>query len=145
VGALVAELPADQVETFTTFGYEYGMAFQVVDDILDLVATTEQLGKPSGNDLVEGVYTLPVIHTLDGSDGDELRNILGTPLDDDQRESARTIVRRGDAIDEATATARAYVANATAALDALGPDPVTDGLQATARYLIERIEIIDAL
>ena len=42
----------------------YGMAFQIVDDILDVVATDEQLGKPAGHDLVEGVYTLPVLRAL---------------------------------------------------------------------------------
>ena len=40
------------------------MAFQLIDDVLDLVATDEELGKPAGNDLVEGVYTLPVIRAL---------------------------------------------------------------------------------
>ena len=43
----------------------YGMAFQIVDDMLDVVATDEQLGKPAGHDLVEGVYTLPVLRALD--------------------------------------------------------------------------------
>ena len=40
------------------------MVFQIVDDVLDLIATDEQLGKPAGHDLVEGVYTLPVIEAL---------------------------------------------------------------------------------
>ena len=56
--------PAPQIDALTDFGHSYGMAFQIVDDILDVVATDEQLGKPAGHDLVEGVYTLPVLRVL---------------------------------------------------------------------------------
>ena len=71
------------------------MAFQIVDDILDVVATDEQLGKPSGNDLVEGVYTLPVIRTLaDDADG-ELAGLLGRPLDDAEQARAKEPRARG--------------------------------------------------
>src|SRR4051794_9634745 len=48
IGSIVAELPREEVEALTAFGHAYGMAFQVVDDILDLVASDEQLGKPAG-------------------------------------------------------------------------------------------------
>src|SRR5690606_5084195 len=95
VGGLVAGLPRDRIETLTTFGLHYGMAFQVVDDVLDLVATSEELGKPSGNDLVEGVYTLPVLCTLDASGGERLRALLGKPLSDGEREDARSVVLAG--------------------------------------------------
>jgi hypothetical protein len=50
--------PTTDIDALTDFGHAYGMAFQIVDDVLDVVATDEQLGKPAGNDLVEGVYTL---------------------------------------------------------------------------------------
>ena len=53
------------------------MAFQIIDDILDLTATDEELGKPSGNDLIEGVYTLPVIAAFSTKYGDELEAVLG--------------------------------------------------------------------
>ena len=58
VGGLVADRPRDHIERLTEFGLNYGMAFQIVDDVLDVVATDAQLGKPAGHDLVEGVYTL---------------------------------------------------------------------------------------
>ena len=52
------------MEALTEWGLAFGMAFQVYDDVLDLTATEAELGKPTGHDLVEGIYTLPVIRTL---------------------------------------------------------------------------------
>ena len=63
IGSLTAGLAPDHVQALTGFGLAYGMAFQVVDDILDVTATDDQLGKPAGHDLIEGVYTLPVLRT----------------------------------------------------------------------------------
>ena len=74
IGALVGGLPRPVVESLTEFGLAYGMAFQVVDDLLDVVATDEQLGKPAGNDLVEGTYTLPTLNTA-SLGGEEVVNI----------------------------------------------------------------------
>ena len=145
VGALVGEQSEDRVEVLTVFGQQYGMAFQVVDDILDLVATDEQLGKPSGHDLVEGVYTLPVLETLDGSGGDELRSILGKPLDADEREAARAIVRDNGAIPAAIAEAQRYVATAVGALDSLEPSAAVDGMAGTAQHLIARVSAVSTV
>ena len=50
IGAIVADLPRPEIDALTEFGLAYGMAFQIVDDILDVVATDEQLGKPAGHD-----------------------------------------------------------------------------------------------
>ena len=69
VGGIVGGLPRAEIEALTEFGHSYGMAFQIVDDILDVIASDEQLGKPSGNDIVEGNYTLPVIRALDAPGG----------------------------------------------------------------------------
>ena len=81
------------IEALTEFGEQVGMVFQIVDDILDVVATDEELGKPAGNDLVEGVYTLPVIRAL--AESEALRKLLGTPLERDEVDKARALVRRG--------------------------------------------------
>src|SRR3954465_6037403 len=61
IGAIVGGLPREQVDALTSYGLAYGMAFQIVDDVLDVTATSDELGKPAGHDLVEGVYTLPVL------------------------------------------------------------------------------------
>ena len=74
IGGLVAGLDRPIVETLTEWGSAFGMVFQIVDDILDITGTSEGLGKPAGHDMVEGVYTLPVLRTLamDHGVGDEL-------------------------------------------------------------------------
>ena len=63
-----------------SFGRHYGMAFQIVDDVLDVIATDEQLGKPAGHDIAEGIYNLPVLHALEELGGD-LGTLLGGPID----------------------------------------------------------------
>jgi heptaprenyl diphosphate synthase len=120
IGAIVAELPRDRIEALTLFGHRYGMAFQIVDDVLDVVATDEQLGKPAGQDLAEGIYTLPVIRALRHRDAAaaELRGLLGSPLERGDVERARKLVRADGAVDDAMVLARSYCDEA---IDALAP------------------------
>ena len=139
IGALVGELPREHVNALTEFGRLYGMAFQVVDDVLDVVATDEQLGKPAGHDLVEGVYTLPVIRTLAGPGSDELRDLLGRPLDDAEKDKARKIVRSNGAVEEAVDVARRFTRDAAAALAPLGENEMAAVLAATADDLLTSI------
>jgi heptaprenyl diphosphate synthase len=141
IGAIVAGLPRVQVEALTSFGQAYGMAFQVVDDILDLVASDEQLGKPAGHDLIEGVYTLPVIRTLaeDTGDAAALRRLLGSPLTIDDMHEARAIVRSGAAVGSALDTARAFVAEAHASLAPLGSSEARVGLEGAAEHLLDSV------
>ena len=138
IGGLVAGVDGETLDRLTSFGLAYGMAFQIVDDVLDLVASDEELGKPSGNDLREGVYTLPVIRMLAGghADADRLSELLGEPLDDDRRDRARAIVVDGPEIASSVQTAQRYV---TAALDALAPfddTPGAVGLRAATSNLL---------
>ena len=116
IGALVAGHPRPVVDQLTEFGQHYGMAFQIVDDILDVVASDEELGKPAGNDLVQGVYTLPVIRTLGGRHGDGLRRVLGRPLGEGEMDEARSVVRANGAVAASVATAREYADRAAAAV-----------------------------
>ncbi len=144
VGGIVAGHPHEVVEAVTDFGHHYGMAFQVVDDLLDVVATDEQLGKPAGNDLVEGVYTLPVILAMQGPSGEALRGLLGSPLDDATRDRARDIVRSDGAIGAATATAVDYTDRARAALDGLPDTPAVATLRSTCDLLLARMADLPA-
>jgi heptaprenyl diphosphate synthase len=139
IGALVGGLPRERVEDLTAFGLRYGMAFQIVDDVLDLVATEAQLGKPAGHDLTEGVYTVPVIRALASEGGDVLRDLLGSPIEGDDVEKARALVRESGAIDDSVDLARSYVAGACDALGAFGERPAAVALAAGARALLDSV------
>lgn len=139
IGGIVADLPRPLIETLTDFGRYYGMAFQVVDDILDVVSTDEELGKPSGNDLVEGIYTLPVLYTLKGPEGPRLRKLLGNTLDPEQRDLARGIVRANGGVGEALVVARDFADRAAAALEPLAGSVAAQSLGAAADHLISKV------
>lgn len=137
IGALVAASDRTTVDRLTTFGHAYGMAFQIVDDILDLVATDEQLGKPSGNDLREGVYTLPVIRML--ADGDTVGRLLGEPLDEATRDEARAEVVAGRHIATSIVTANEYVDKALEALADMPSTPAVTGMRSAAANLLSSL------
>ena len=121
IGGLVSGFDRGHVDALTAYGDPYGMVFQVVDDVLDVTATDEQLGKPAGHDMVEGVYTLPVILTLaaGGPAASELNGILGKPLDHAEREKVLDIVRSNGGVKKAIEQARSFVAKAHDACNAL--------------------------
>ncbi|HEX5947821.1 MAG TPA: polyprenyl synthetase family protein [Acidimicrobiales bacterium] len=136
IGGIVADLPRDQIDALTGFGLHYGMAFQVVDDILDVVATDEELGKPAGHDMAEGIYNLPVLRAFDGSGGGELRSLLGGTLTPEAQARALAIVREGDGVAQSIIEARAYVDRALSDLDRLPATPAAEALAAAARHLL---------
>ncbi len=140
IGAIVADHSRDVVDAVTDFGHNYGMAFQVVDDLLDVTATDEELGKPSGNDLVEGTYTLPVIRALAGPAGDDLRSLLGGPIDSAGRDRARELVRADGAIASTRETAVGYLADARLASDGRPTNPAVGAMLTTCDLLVERLD-----
>ena len=144
IGGIVADLPRDEIDQLTAFGNAYGMAFQIVDDILDVIATDEQLGKPAGHDLVEGAYNLPVLRALKGSTGDELASLLGTPIHGEQWERARTLVRESEAIDESIVVAREYVTKAEDLLAPMADRPAAAALQGAAHHLLDSLDAVRA-
>ena len=139
IGALTAGLPRSAIDALTVYGRRLGMVFQIVDDVLDVVCTDEQLGKPAGNDLVTGVYTLPVIRAMAGAP--DLQSLLGAPLDDDTMNKARHVVRSNGAIGAALGVAGEYAVEAELALDVLDDNPGVDALRALPRALVEGVPV----
>ncbi len=140
IGGIVADLPRNQIDALTSYGDNFGMAFQLIDDVLDVVATDEELGKPAGNDMVEGVYTLPVLRALaDHELGADLRPLLGGGLTLDARDQARDIVRASDGVQYTIEMAQDYIARGTDALGALPTNPTRDGLSRLGDFLIESV------
>ena len=126
----------DQIDALSAYGLQYGLAFQVVDDVLDVVASDDDLGKPAGHDVAEGIYNLPVLRALAGPDGDELRAVLGGPLDADAQARSLELVRAGDGVSQATAEAGSHVKAAVAALSDLPASTASDALAGAARHLL---------
>jgi len=141
IGGLVAELDRDLVDTVTDYGNAYGMVFQLVDDLLDITATEEQLGKPAGHDMVEGVYNLPVLRTLaaGGTPAEELLDLLGAPLDTAGRDKALGIVRGSDGIASALTTAHDYAVAAAAVCDRMPDSAATDALRTAPSALVATV------
>ncbi len=137
IGGVVAGLPRPAVDALTAFGEAFGIVFQIRDDCLDVTGTDEQLGKPAGQDLVEGTYSLPVIRALAMPDvGDELRPLLGRPLDGPERDKAREIIQASGAVQQALATAQEYALAASAALSPLASTPVATALAGAGQRLL---------
>ncbi len=138
VGGMVSAVDDPTLDALTAFGHHLGMCFQIVDDVLDVTASDEKLGKPAGNDILEGVYTLPVIHAA--AESDELRGLLGRKIDDEQLTRARELVTAGDAIEQSVTAAREHAAAAsavlrgTSALDAV----VVEGMAKLVDTLVTR-------
>jgi len=116
VGGMVSNVSADTLDALTQFGHHLGMCFQVVDDVLDITRTEAELGKPAGNDVHEGVYTLPVIYALQSSNAQQLQALLGRKLDKAAVEEVVTLVARPDVVDASMAVARTHATKAAEAL-----------------------------
>ncbi len=146
IGGLVAGLPRDQVDALTGYGRALGVAFQIWDDIRDLVGTDDLLGKPAGHDMVEGTYTLPVIRALARPGvGDDLRCLLGHALDPPSRDKARDLILSTDAVASATVEGRRWAERAAAALGPLrspgSPAEALDGLAGLGASLFDHLDL----
>jgi heptaprenyl diphosphate synthase len=130
LGAHCGGLGPENVEALARFGHAFGMGFQVLDDVLDLIGDEERLGKPTGNDIASGVYTLPVLAALAGPVGDELRSALGAVPHADGPDVSTVIdlVRRSGAIAEALTAADRYADEARRAVAHLNQTTVGEGL-----------------
>jgi heptaprenyl diphosphate synthase len=138
IGAMVSNVSADSLDALTQFGHHLGMCFQVVDDVLDVTATEAELGKPTGNDVHEGVYTLPVIYGIARSE--ELRALLGRKLEWPQVTRAVELIATPDVIDASMTVARTHATKASEALAGateLEPE-VCDRLRTLVDGLVQR-------
>jgi heptaprenyl diphosphate synthase len=139
IGGMVSGVDEPTLDALTRYGQHVGLCFQIVDDCLDLTASDEKLGKPAGQDLVEGIYTLPVIYALSERPS-ELGDLLGGPLDADRLDQARKLATANGAVDAALAVARDHAKKAGEALagaDALDAG-VTNGLCRLVDGLVSR-------
>lgn len=120
LGALSADADAETVRKLRRYGYFTGMAFQIVDDILDITSTDAELGKPAGSDLLNGHITLPILYIKDDAKFRPYmeRAFAGNMLESDRQNMLRYI-RQSDAIDKAQHVSDLYLAKALKELEGL--------------------------
>ncbi len=139
-GAVLGGLDKAQVETMRRFGHLLGMSFQIADDVLDYLATEEEVGKPVGNDLKQGTVTLPLMLARhDPAVDGRLEAILAkaTLQDADYAEVVR-IVRGSRGIEESYGYARTFGDKARAELQAFPPSAYRDALESLSYYVVGR-------
>ncbi|GMV98455.1 MAG: polyprenyl synthetase family protein [Phycisphaerae bacterium] len=139
LGAHYAGADANTVEALERYGLDVGIAFQITDDVLDIVGAEERMGKTLGRDLDKHKLTLPVIHglrTAAPAARQRLRDYLAEehPL----RERLAELLEPTDSIGYALESARAYVESAVEALRVLPPSDARESLTRMARLILER-------
>ena len=120
------------------YGRHLGLAFQVVDDILDFTQTAEQLGKPQGQDLASGNLTAPVLFAL--KESDELREIIDSEFEEDgSLDRALAIIGEVGGIDASFRLAREEADLALASLECLPDSRYKASLSMMVSYVLDRL------
>lgn len=138
LGALASDGGEAVSEPLYQFGWHVGMAFQLVDDLLDLLADPDKLGKAVAADYVQGVVTLPVLYALSESrDAAELEALLERGLSSDLPR-IRLLLRESGALDYVRGKIDGYRAEAARALAELPPSPAVRALDVLASFVVTR-------
>jgi len=144
MAALAASMVATEDEevraSMRNFGYEVGMAFQIVDDILDFTGEQSAVGKPIGSDLLNGLITLPAIYFAEANPDDE--DVLSLPQggwkDTERVQRLVDAIRQSEAIRQAMDEARQSVSRALKALEESPNSPEREALENLAKYIVDR-------
>ncbi len=143
VGGVIAGAPEDRVRALFAYGDALGVAFQIVDDLLDYGGTAQAIGKNPGDDFRERKLTLPLIKAVAKADAEERAFWQRTIAKGDQREGdleqALAIMARHGAMEAARADALAWAAKARTALEPLPEHRLRIALQDLADYVVSRV------
>ncbi len=143
-GAILSQAPEESIEILREYGYNLGIAFQVVDDILDFTGTEKEMGKPIGSDLAQGTLTLPAMLLLESYPADnpvkELFNNPDTPEREKQKavKQAIELVHTPSIVKQCYKVASEYCAKACSRLKLLPDSPSHQALKDLAALVISR-------
>lgn len=140
-GAILSGASEDRIDALREYGYHLGMAFQIVDDVLDFVGNEADLGKPVGSDLRQGMITLPGLRLLELDPESRVLHRVFEDADgsDDAVREAVDAVKNSDAISFALSEARRFARIAVGFLSDLPPTPGRQALENLADYVVERV------
>lgn len=137
--AVLSGAPDGEVEALRHYGYHLGMAFQIIDDVLDFTGDEKTLGKPAGADLRSGLATLPVLHYLELAPGDQdIRRVLAGERGNGLVARAVERIRNSAAVPASVDQARDFIKRAKAALAPLPANPYRQALADLADFVVER-------
>lgn len=136
----LSDIDEPMFDSLKRYGYEVGMAFQIVDDILDFISDQAEIGKPVGSDLGQGLITLPALCYLESmADNKSAQELFNAAAEDDlaliELESA---IRNSDAVDQAMGEAKEFIDRALLALEVLPSGAERLGLENLANYVADR-------
>jgi geranylgeranyl pyrophosphate synthase len=139
-GATLGKCPESTVEAFRVYGYSLGMAFQIVDDILDFTGDEAVMGKPVGSDLREGTITLPALLLLE-------RYPKNNPIKkfftarrgrEEHLQQSIAMIRESEVLEASLEMARSYVRRATEAIESLPDSAAHRSLVDLGEYVLSR-------
>lgn len=138
-GAILSHAPKKSVEALRDYGYHLGIAFQIVDDILDFTSTEEEMGKPIGSDLAQGTLTLPAMLLLERHPEDNpVKRLFENREARDNIEPALEMVRSSTIVAECYRVASEYASRACQNLGVLPDSALRQMLADIANYVVER-------
>ncbi len=141
-GALVSKASTRETEALMSYGLNLGIAFQIVDDCLDIVAPEERTGKPAWKDLSTGKVTIPLIHAMNhGCEEDRnylIRTFASREIDGDDVRRIRDIVKQGPVIERSLAKGAQYAQDAKDVLQELRDCESGDALSMLADCVVKR-------
>jgi octaprenyl-diphosphate synthase len=138
-GALLADASEDRVDALKHYGYNLGMAFQVVDDILDFIGDEQEMGKPVGSDLSQGTLTLPSLLLLDRySKNNPIQKLFAHRRRQEYLSQAVEMIRQSDIPRESYQMAESFAKEARESLTALPKNSARRTLRDILAYVLER-------
>jgi geranylgeranyl pyrophosphate synthase len=138
--ALVSPVNEGVTESMRAFGYEIGMAFQIVDDILDFTGDQSAVGKPLGSDLLQGLVTLPAIYFAEAHPNDPDVQLLSEGGWGNQERMERLVhaIRESNAVKQSMREAEAFIQRALKKLDPFHTGVERNALEDLAKYIVDR-------
>ncbi len=138
VGAIVSGVEEKYQKKLYQFGYYVGMSFQIIDDVLDFVATEKVLGKPAGGDLLQGNITLPVLFAMENK---ALRDKIITVNEDIEKQQLQEIIdliKNSDAVERSLKISDLYLEKALKSIESLPNNKSKNALIQIAKYIGKR-------
>ena len=139
IGAILGTARPEQQQSLKQYGLNVGIAFQLVDDVLDFTSNETTLGKPVGNDLKEGKLTLPLIYLMENGHRDLIRQVLNeSGCKSEAKDRIVQLLKEHHIVDRVMTKAQGFAATAKAHLAGFTDCPARTALLSIPDYIIER-------